>query len=355
MLMVNHGDLVAQPFDPDTGQLSGSPFPLVEDVMTIPGASKCVFSASENGELAYLKGETAGDSYLTWRDRNGSGLEEVGDMASYDLVALSPDGRSAAVSITSETSGTWDIWVVDLERNFRTRFTVDAGDDGDMVWGHDSQGIYFVSDREGDQAVYYKGIGSPEAPHKVFSNGENLRLWDVSDDGNTIFYARAPGGSAYDLWSTELSGEAEPRMLRKTAEQDAICQLSPDEKWLSFGSEESGRWQVYVAPWPEMAPITQVSTTSGTWHKWTKDGSELIFHEESGSLTAVSMTPNGNRMSVGQPEQLFDVGSPVLENIFWSVAADGERFFLINSQSVSAPKFCNLVLDWPRILEKNNY
>jgi hypothetical protein len=60
-------------------------------------------------------------------------------------------------------------------------------------------------------------------------------------------------------------------------------------------------------------------------------------------------------MSVGQPEQLFDVGSPVLENIFWSVAADGERFFLINSQSVSAPKFCNLVLDWPRILEKNNY
>ncbi len=352
LLMVTHGDLVAQPFDPKMGQLSGSPTPIVEDVMTVPGAAKCVFSASTEGKLVYLKGDTTEDATLSWRDRGGREPEEVSDLAAYDMVALSPDGRSAAVSIISEQSGTWDIWIVDLERNFRTRFTVDPADDADLVWSRDSRGLYFTSDRDGETAVYFKEIGSPDEPRRIFSNDATLRLWDVSADGNTLFYSGAPGGSAYDLWCADLSGETEPRLLRKTAEHDGICQLSPDEKWLSFGSRESGQWQVYVAPWPAMAPITQVSTTSGTWSQWSKGGSELIFLEMSGSLTAVSMTPQDGRISVGLPETLFDVNPPTLESIYWAVSADGERFFTVNTHRVEAPKFCNLVLDWPGILEK---
>ena len=352
LIYVDHGDLVAQPFDPDTGELSGSPTPLVEDVMTVPGAAKGVFSASKEGKLVYLQGETTEDATLSWRDRDGKEIELVSDLAAYDMVALSPDGRSAAVGIITEQAGTWDIWIVDLNRNFRTRFTVDPSDDADLVWSEDSRGLYFSSDRDGEMAFYYKEIGSPEAPRKVFSTGESLRLWDVSADGKTIFYSASGEGTAWDLWSADLSGETEPRLLRRTNEHDAVCRLSPDEKWLTFGSPESGLWQVYVAPWPAMSPITQVSTTTGTWSRWTKDGSELIFLEMSGKLMAVPMTVEDDRMMVGMPESLFQINAPVLESIYWSVTDDGERIFTVNTQTATAPTYCNLVLDWPGILEK---
>ncbi len=352
LTFVDHGDLVAQPFDLDTGKLSGSPTPLVEDVMTVPGAAKGVFSVSREGKLVYLQGDTIEEATLSWRDRRGQEIEVVSDLASYDMVALSPDGRSAAVGVITEQVGTWDIWIVDLNRNFRTRFTVDPSDDADLVWSKDSRGLYFSSDRDGELAFYYKEIGSPDEPRKIFSTGASLRLWDVSADGQTIFYSAGGEGTAWDLWCADLSEGAEPRLLRRTSEHDATCRLSPDEKWLTFGSPESGQWQVYVAPWPAMAPITQVSTTTGTWSRWSKDGKELIFLEMSGSLKAVSMTPEDGRMMVGRPEPLFDINSPVLESIYWSVSADGERFFTVNTQTVTAPTYCNLVVNWPGILER---
>jgi len=352
LLFVDHGDLVARPLDPTTGQLSGSPIPIVADVMTVPGAAKAVFSASTAGRLAYLRGKTAGEATLSWRDRDGRELEPISDTAAYDMVALAPDGRNAAVAVTIEEVGTWDIWIVDLERNFRTRFTVDPADDVDFVWSRDSRGLYFASDREGGMAIYYKEIGSPDAPRQVFSTGEEIRLWDVSADGQTVFYSAGGTGTLWDLWCADLSGKTEPRLLRGSAEVDAICMLSPDEEWLAFGSKESGQWQVYVAPWPAMSPITQVSTTSGTWVRWTRDGKELVFKEMSGSLVAVSMTMVDGRMSVGQPEPLFDLNPPVLESTYWAVSADGERFFTVNSRLVAAPDYCNLVLDWPEILAK---
>ena len=352
LVFVSHGDLVAQPLDPDTGTLTGSPTPLVGDVMTVPGAAKGVFSVSTEGKLVYLKGEAAEDASLSWRDLSGKELEQVSDLAPYDMVALSPDGRSAAVGIITEQAGTWDIWIVDLERNFRTRFTVDPSDDSDLVWSRDSRSLYFASDRDGEVAIYHKEIGSPNAPSKIFSTGASIRLWDVSADGKTIFYSAANAGTAWDLWSADLTEQTEPRMLRATVENDILCLLSPDEKWLTFTSQESGQFQVYVAPWPAMSPITQVSTTTGTWSRWAKDGKELIFQEELGSLVAVSMTVEVDRISIGQPEPLFTLSAPVLESTYWDVSSDGERFLTVNTKIVASPTFCNLVVNWPGILER---
>jgi len=352
LVFVANGDLVAQPFDQDTGDMSGSPTPLVGGVMTVPGAAKGVFSLSAEGKLVYLKGEAAEDASLSWRDHDGKELDQVSDLAPYDMVTLSPDRRSAVVGVIARQAGTWDLWIVDLARNFRTRFTLDPADDSDMVWSSDSRGIYFVSDREGNPDIYYKEVGSPDAPHRVFSRDVPVRLWDVSDDGGTIIFSEGGEGTAFDLWSADLKGESEPRLLRRSAEHDVLGQFSPDEKWLTFGSHESGKWQVYVAPWPAMSPITQVSTTSGTWSRWTKGGRELIYLDQTGSLMAVSMTPEDDRMMVGPPEPLFQVGAPVLEAIYWSPSEDGEKFLTVDIQMRDAPAYCNLVLDWPEILER---
>jgi len=348
---VSHGDLVAQPFDPDSGDLKGSPTPLVGNVMTVPGAAKGVFSVSNDGKLVYLQGEAAEDASLSWRGREGRETEQISDLAPYDMVALSPDGRSVAVALIAEQSGTWELWVVDLARNFRTRFTNDPADDYDIVWSKDSRGLYFISDRGGEVAVYFKEIGSPGAPQKVFNSGKTIRLWDVSSDGQTLIYSEAASGSAWDLWSADLSGQSEPRLLRNTVENDTRGQLSPDGKWLAFSSRESGQTQVYVAPWPALSPITQVSTRTGTWARWTKGGAEMIIQEESGRMVAVSMTVEDGRMFVGLPETLFDFSAPVLESNLWDVTADGERFVTVNTQVAASPDYCNLVINWPGIIK----
>jgi Tol biopolymer transport system component len=212
--------------------------------------------------------------------------------------------------------------------------------------------VYFASDREGEAAFFYKEVGSPEAPRKIFSTGAAMRLWDVSADGNTIFYSAASDGTNWDLWSAALTGQTEPRLLRSTVENDVRAQLSPDEKWLTFTSRESGQNQVYVAPWPAMTPITQVSTTTGTWSRWTKGGKELIFQEELGPLVAVSMTAEGGRMSVGRPEILFELSAPILESIYWDVSGDGQRVLTVNTRIAAPPTYGNLVVNWPGILRK---
>jgi serine/threonine protein kinase len=352
LAFIVHGDLVAQPFDPATGVLSGSPTPLVVDVLTVPGAAKGAFSMSREGSLTYLQGETTEEATLTWRDRSGKETEQVGDLAAYDIVSLSPDGRSAAVLIITDQAGTWDIWIIDLERNFRTRFTTDPSDDYDMVWGKDSRHLYFVSDRGGKEAVYMKEVGSPEPPQKIFETEEDLRLWDVAADGRQIIYTTSGDGTVWDLWTADLSGETEPRLLRGSPEQDVVGQLSPDEKWLLFASFESGTSQVYVTPWPAISPITQVSTTTGIWSAWTKEGREVVFQELDGNLVSSAVTVEQGRMLIGQPEPLFTFAAPVLEGSSWDVSTSGEQFLTVNNNDAMLPRYCNLVLNWPKMIEE---
>jgi serine/threonine-protein kinase len=275
----------------------------------------------------------------------------VSDAAKYDGVTLSPDDRFAAVSIISDQGGTWDIWVIDLERGLRTRFTFDPADDTDPVWAHDGRSLYFTSDREGESAVYQKTIGSSEAPHKVFDIGKGVRLWDCDADARTVIYSSAGDATGYDLWAGDLTGETEPRLLHRSVEQDVMGRLSPDGKWLTFSTAESGQPQVYVAPWPEMVPITQVSTTTGTWSGWTRDGAELIYHEVAGRLMAVSMTPTADGIGIGPPAPLFEFEAPFIETVHWAITADGERFLTVNAFNMQAPGVCNIVMDWPGLIE----
>ena len=352
LLHVTHGDLVAQPFDPKTGLLTGVPTPLVQDVQVISGAAKGAFSVSTEGTLTYLRGNSTQQATLTWRDRSNQEIQQVGDLATYDLVALAPDGRSAAVGIVDPQAGTLDIWIMDLTRNFMTRFTTDVADDFDLVWSRDSRSLYFASDRGDGVSVYFKEIGSPNAPAEIFDGDPTFRLWDISADGQTILYSTGGNNSGMDLWAAGLDGTSEPRLVRGTPEHDSMARFSPDGRWLTFTSLESGESQVYVAPWPSISPLTQVSTTTGLWSAWSKDGNELIYHEMSGRLMAAPMTVEDGRMLIGPSKFLFELTAPVIEGIRWSVTADGEKFLTVNTNSADAPSYCNLVLNWPALVAK---
>jgi eukaryotic-like serine/threonine-protein kinase len=352
LLFLNHQTLMSQPFDPVTATLSGAPIPVAEDVMVINGAAKGAFAASNEGTLVYLQGKANMEASLVWLDRKGNEMGQVSDLSDYDTIALSPDNRRAAVTIIDSQAGTHDIWIVEIERNFRTRFTNDPADENFPVWHPDGRALFFVSDRTGEYAIYRQELGHTGEEELVFQLESPVFLWDVAGDGRTILYSTPSDGSGLDLWSADLSGETEPRLVRSTAADDGAANFSPDNRWIAFWSEESGEGQVYLAPWPAMTTITQVSTTSGGWSFWHPNGRELIYQDQGGRLLATPLTPEGDELVIGLPTPLFDHAALKLEGAWLDLAADGERFLAVDSDASDPPPFCDIVINWPARIQR---
>lgn len=340
------GNLMAQAFDPDTGVLSGEPIPVAEDVMDLLGAAKSAFSASDEGTLIYLRGKDDVQARLVWLDRQGNEIEQVSDETSYATVSLSPDNKKAAVAIEDLQAGTREIWIVEIARDFRTRFTNNPSHDNYPVWHPSGRELFFASDRGGRMAIFKKTVGGIGDPVLVLEDTVPVVPWSFTPDGEGLFYTRVTLEGELDLWFADLTGKDLPRMLRNGPENESASSLSPDGKWLAYYSTESETGQVYLAPWPAMEPVTQVSTNSGTWHVWNRNGRELVFQENSGRYVAVSMTPDGEDMEVGVPIPLFDFTGPVADGPWMDLASDGERFLAVNSVATEPPGFCDVVVNW---------
>ncbi|MCB1183462.1 protein kinase [bacterium] len=345
-----NGNLVAQPMDPRTGRLSGSPQIVVDDVMIINGAARAAYSISSEGSLCYLRGSAEQLSSLNWIGRDGVVAEPAAEDDNYAIVALSPDGRYLAANTTIDQIGTWDIWLIDLERGLRSRFTTHPADDLDTAWSRDGRRLYFISDRSGHYSVYRKEVGSPDAPVPVYESGQDVRLLDVSADERTLILAIAGEKTQFDLWAVDLDDPDHPRVVRQTPGTELGAALSPDEKWFVFSSDESGTAQSYLAPWPAMAPLVQLSVKSGTRVAWTKGGREVVYQQINGTLTAVAVDIVDGRPRIGRPQELFVIGPPDMDACNWSVSADGERFVVIDAKETAVPRHVNLVLGWPEIL-----
>jgi serine/threonine protein kinase/Tol biopolymer transport system component len=223
----------------------------------------------------------------------------------------------------------------------------DPADENFPVWQPDGRALYFVSDRTGHYALYRQELGRTGEEELVFALDTPIFLWDCSNDGRTILYSTTGEGTALDLWCADLTGETEPRLLRQTSADDGAAYFSPDGNWISFWSEESGDGQVYLAPYPGISPISQVSTTTGGWSFWNPNNRELIYQDQSGRLLAVPLTPEGQDMIIGMPVALFDHASPKLEGAWLDLSADGERFLAVDSDASDPPPFCDIVINWP--------
>jgi len=161
ILFVRDRTLMAQPFDAGELEFSGDAFPIAEVVTLLaPGTVVGVFSASQNGVLAYQAGEGQEGSFrLVWRDREGNELGTVGEPGSYDEVHVIPGGELAAVSLEENSAGTGDIWVIDLRRNLFTRFTFDPGYESGLTPTPDGKALFYSAQKRGVYALMRKEIG----------------------------------------------------------------------------------------------------------------------------------------------------------------------------------------------------
>jgi len=354
LLYVRDGALVAQPFDPARRELRGEPTALVGDVLYNRRFSYGVFSAGGSGILAFLTGRQSDLSQLVWRDRSGRRLGELGTpgiLSGYGGLALSRDGRLAAVARVDEGTSEADIWLYDLERGGESRL-VRPGDDGNPVFAAEGGQMYFGSS-SGNVGVLMRRDLKSGSETQLFSEtaGSYIVPLDSVRDGSAMLYTtpERDGGSDFLLRPTAGGGEA--KVIVGTPADEVDGQVSPDGRWLAWASDESGRYEVFVAPFPDARGSRfQVSRDGGTQPRWHPKGAELFFKTPDNVLTAVPIEASSSTFSVGTPTALFRI----VEFTGWTyaVAPDGERFLVRERLAERDASPITLLTDWGALVKR---
>ena len=352
LLFVREGTLMAQSFDTKKLELKEEAVPIAEAVMEIPGAAVAVFSSSATGVLAYQSGEAESATALEWRDRKGQPDGVLGDLAPYEGSVLSPDGRQAVVKIPDPTTGMADLWIYDIERNLRTRFTFDPTDDTWPVWTPDGSRLIFSSNREGNYAIFSKDIGGAGEVEKVYATDRDVFPTSVSPDGRYVVLMATGGPTRSDLLVLSLEGGAQAASFRETEFSEGVGVVSPNGRWISYNSDESGDFEVYVTTFPVPSRRWQVSPSSGGYAFWRADGREIVYTEMGGRLMAAEVDSEGETFKVGQVEPLFEIQPPEAGGAYYHFTADAQRFLVVPSAVQRADTLLNLVINWPDVIDR---
>jgi serine/threonine-protein kinase len=299
----DNSSLFAVAFDPDRLEVKGGPVPIVEGMRQA--------AVSDAGTLVYIPGTASSATQpgraLVWVNREGK-EEPLGiPPNSYRYPKVSPDGTRVALSIGPLSSN--DIWIWDSVRKTLTRLTFDKANDLQSIWTPDGKRIVFASGREGSQTrLYWKAADGTGAEEKLGSL-PNLSLmpWSWSGDGKTLITIETDQGQKWDIGMLSLEGDRARKPLLHEESTEINPRISTDGKYMAYTSNESGRMEVYVRPFPEVDKGKwQISTSSGNSPLWSPDGRELFYLSDDNSVMAVAVETKPT-LGFGTPRMLKSI------------------------------------------------
>ena len=347
LFFVREGTLLAQPFDPYRLETTGEPTPLAERV-GMDTLLRSKFSTSENGRLVH--GVGSGTSQLRWFDGTGLSLGALGHPGLHIDFRISPDELRIAAQREDEP-GRADIFLLEAERGTSDRFTFEPTYHAAPVWTPDGSFLTFFSIRDAPWSIWEKASNGTGAERLLLSSSRDLVPSDWSPDGKFLLYSeKDPDTGSSDLWVLERreDGEEEPRLTPfvRTPADENMPRFSPDGKWVAYGSDQSGRYEIYVRPFPaeDVGPGGRlISTNGGTQPRWPRDSNEIFYIGLDNMLMAVAVT-TGETVEPAVPRPLFST-RPV-GVVRYDVTADGQRFLVATptDESVSAP--VTVVFNW---------
>jgi len=350
LVYARNGSVFASAFNASTLEL-GSPVPVLEGVRNLSGLIAVGFSRS--GTLAYPSGGNilfGTPSTLIWVDRQGAEQSLTAPTRTYVGPRISPDGGRIAFEVVDVTQSIdYQVWVHDLARGTTTRLTFERAN-AYPVWTPDGKRVIYMS----APGVVGGGAGTlaavaadgSSAPATLMNEGTNPFPTSVSPDGKLAIGVRSASGSrsGAEIWVLPLDGtkaaDAKPQPFLDTRFTRGNLQFSPDGKWVAYESNETGRNEVYVVPFPGPGGKSQVSTDGGTQPRWNRNGRELFFRNAN-TMMAVDVE-TGAAFRAGTPRMLFEKASSD-----YDVAPDGRRFIMLKPAATTADTSeLHVILNW---------
>ena len=339
--------LLALPFDPERLAATGSAFPVLTGIRIRVASQVRSFSVSRDGSLVYVPLVAGREerTTLAWVDRRGAVTPIAELPMNLDTPRLSSDGSRIAFR---RPAANCDVWLHDIARGTTTRLTLE-GDNHGVVWRPDGRKVTFgrvATSPGGNVGVFSApadGSGTPELLAPV----ERANMWTTSwsPDGRRLLVNWPGRETGTDIGLLSLDRERKLTPLIQTSFDELQGAFSHDGRFVAYTSNESGRSEVYVQPYPAMDARAQVSTDGGSEPVWSHTGRELFFRQGKKMMAAdVTASP---LFSAGRPRVLFEgdfaggIGMPG-----YDVSADDRRFLVVRGRGGSGADELAVVLNW---------
>jgi eukaryotic-like serine/threonine-protein kinase len=345
LLFGREGALYAQEFDPRSGKVRGEATAVVPKIRIGFDDNHALMSASADGSVvAYVAGDPP-PGQLTWLDRSGKAGGTVGSPADYEHVSLSPDGEHVVTSIRDPATGTMDVWSIEIARGTKMRLTADPADDFGALWSPDGKRVLFTSDREGFYNLYAVAASGGGSTDTVVKTGYDKWSTDWSGNPETVIFNGFEAKTKFDIWALPMGAGRKPIEVLRTPFNEQGARLSPDGHWIAYGSDESGRAEVYVQSYPSSGFKRQVSTAGGFLPRFSRNGRELFYVAPDRRLMAVDVRVSESRLETGEPKVLFELRREGL-----TVSPDGRFLAVVPVEQDSRP--ISMVVNWTAGLKK---
>jgi Tol biopolymer transport system component len=329
--------LLAVPFDAARLEVTGETTTVATGVSAEIGRGRTHFALSRAGSLAFAPGDLdIGARDLLWVGRDGSLTPASKTRRGFFSVHLSHDGGRVILSVLGSDD---DVWMLDLNRDVPTRLTFGT-ENAVPAWAPDGRRFVWGSDRNGAFNLYLSSIDAPQAVQRLTTSDRRQRVGGFSPDGKLMVYVEQEQVASGDIWMLSVDGTGQPQPLVKTRFNERVPLVSPDGRWLAYASDETGRTEVYVQPFPGPGPKQQVSDGRGVdlasplggsdpdrTVRWSSNGREL-FYWNGDRLMSVPVAV-GREFSSGPPRVVFEL-TQVLDA---DVAPDGRRFLVVRESA----------------------
>jgi WD40 repeat protein len=338
LIYTNKATLFAVPFDPDRLEKLGMEVPLINDVAYAITGNLADYCVSDSGAFIYRKSGAGPDSesgVFQWLDAFGRKESLWNRSGSYSFPRFSPDGKRLAFSLVGRERT--DICVYDIKREVMTRLTSAAGPYYLPVWTPDGRFIIFGAPG-GLFWTRADGAGQPQL--LMESNNVLLIPWSISNDGRVLAYDMLSESNLRQIWVMSLeeqngqlkAGKPEPYL--KSQFNDMFAAFSPDGHWLAYQSDDSGRKEVWVRPYPSPASGQggkwQVSNNGGMQPAWSPNRHELLYRSGD-QIISVEYKAKGDAFEAERPK----VWISKLGGTVWQLAPDGKRVVVVTPLELS--------------------
>ena len=327
--VVGSGTLMAVPFDARRLEVLGGSVPVAEDVQMGPISRTAKLAVSRSGAMAYATG-AVGSYSLVEVTREGAERDLGAPVRFYGTPRLSPDGRRIALSITEV--GSSDNWIFDRVAKTLTRVTFD-GSATRPIWTTDGRRLIYSRNGDAQDLAWIPSDGSAPAETLVAAPDDQF-AGDFTPDGRTLVIREGGQTLRRRIVAVSLDSARTRRVVIESAFQNHSPSLSPDGRWVAYASDETGRNEIFVRPFPGPGGKWQVSRLGGTEPRWSPTGREIFFRAASSLMVAAVQT--GTAFSPGEVRELFKTGAVVGPNFpNYDVTKDGRSFIILRPPPTS--------------------